>query len=499
MQKKCKKFGMGGLLLFLMLMVVGFSTICLSVTKVQAATAGFQTVNGKTYYYDSDGKKHTGWLVLNGKKYYFQKSTGEMVKGYMKDSEGHIYYFFRNNGSMATGWVTNSAGQKLYFNPNTGYLTTGWQKLANGKKRYFDKNTGAMATGWKEFTGGKKRYFYKSTGYMATGLVKTSNGKYRYFNPSTGVLTYGYVTTSKGTRYFYNGTGYMATGWVKSPSGIARYFKKTNGYMCVGTVKINGYICEFDKNGLLLSKTKPGITTTPTSERTIKNYLAGALQPVGQALYVWGGGWNSATLKGVNPTWKTWYNNQSSSYDYNNYRDLSESTRSKGLDCSGFVGWAAYQVMQTQSGIGDGYTVVSGDIGSHYKSMGWGRILTQANLSSSGYTLKPGDVGYNAGHTWIVIGQCVDKSLVIVHSTPQAGCQIAGTPTPDGKYPSRAIALAEKYMKKYPGYYKYDYHTSSGHYIKNGNYFRWNRTTLADPDGYLNMNAQQILEDLFKK
>ena len=63
------------------------------------------------------------------------------------------------------------------------------------------------------------------------------------------------------------------------------------------------------------------------------------------------------------------YNSQSSSYDYNNYRDLSTANRAKGFDCSGFVGWAAYQVMQSKSGVGSGYTVVSGEVGSYYKSM----------------------------------------------------------------------------------------------------------------------------------
>ena len=89
------------------------------------------------------------------------------------------------------------------------------------------------------------------------------------------------------------------------------------------------------------------------------------------------------------------------------------------------------------------------------------------------------------------------KSAVIVHSTPNAGVQISGTPTPSGSYSSQAITLAQKYMSRYAGYTKYDYHTSSGNYIRRGNYFRWNRSTLSDPDGYLNMTADQILADLF--
>ena len=30
-------------------------------------------------------------------------------------------------------------------------------------------------------------------------------------------------------------------------------------------------------------------------------------------------------------------------------------------------------------------------------------------------------------------------------------------------------------------------------------YLRWNSSTLSDPDGYLNMTADQILYDLFGK
>ena len=176
--------------------------------------------------------------------------------------------------------------------------------------------------------------------------------------------------------------------------------------------------------------------------------------------------------------------------------DLSESTEQKGLDCSGYVGWSVYQIMQRKSG-GVNYTTVSGSIGSLYSGRGMGKIVSQAQLASSGYKLYPGDIGYNGGHTWMVLGQCADKSAVIVHCTPNAGVQISGTPTPSGTYGSQAIALAQKYMSRYPGYTKYDYHTSSGNYIRRGNYLRWNRSTLSDPDGYLNKTANQILADLF--
>lgn len=300
----------------------------------------------------------------------------------------------------------------------------------------------------------------------------------------------GFQTIGNKTYYFNTNNGKMVTGW-KTISSSKYYFDKETGVMATGDVTIDGTKYHFSSTGVLSN------TTSSTGTKTIKNYLAGALMPVGQALYVWGGGWNDSTRKGLSPTMTEFYNSQSSSYNYNNYRDLSTANRAKGFDCSGFVGWTAYQVMQSKSGIGSGYTVVSGEIGSYYKSLGWGSILTQANLASDDWTVYPGDVGYDDGHTWIILGQCKDKSAVIVHSTPNAGVQIAGTPTPSGDYSSQAITLAKKYMSRYAGYTKYTYNTSSGNYIRRGNYLRWNRSTLSDPDGYLNMTADQILADLF--
>ena len=276
------------------------------------------------------------------------------------------------------------------------------------------------------------------------------------------------------------------------------YFDPSTGVMATGTKTIDGVQYTFSSSGVLQSSGSNPNTTTPSSSRTIKNFLANALKPVGQTLYVWGGGhnWSDATRKGVSSKWKQWYDNNSSSYNYRNYMDLSESTEQKGLDCSGYVGWSVYQIMQSKSG-GVNYTTVSGDIGSLYSGRGMGRIISQSTLSSSNWKLYPGDIGYNDGHTWMVLGQCADKSVVILHCTPNAGVQISGTPTPNGTYGSQAIKLAETYMAKYPGVSKYDYHESSGNYIRNGAYFRWNRSTLSDPDGYLKKTANQILADLF--
>ncbi|MDO5136157.1 MAG: N-acetylmuramoyl-L-alanine amidase family protein [Eubacteriales bacterium] len=496
----CKRSKIWGVLLLLLLVAAG--TLGFSrASSVQAApNKGFQTINGKTYYIDSNGKTRKGWLTLNGKKYYFNKRTGVQVKGWAKNSWGRKRYFDKKTGAMVTGWLKNSKGRKRYLSPRTGYMQTKWVTVG-GDKYYFYPKSGIAVRGFFKDTDKRYRYFYKDSCAMATGWVSTSSGVKRYFYSSEddsedGVMAVGFSQID-GNTYYFSGSGKMATGW-RTKNGKKYYFDPSSGVMYTGVQTVDGVQMDFGTDGAYIGQVDNDPTTAvSTGTRTIKNYLSGALLPVGEALYIWGGGWNDSTRKGVSPKWKTWYNSQDSSYDYNQYRDLSAANRAKGLDCSGFVGWAAYQVMQSQSGVGSGYTVVSGDIGSYYKKLGWGKVLNQTYLSRHDWTLQPGDIGYNSGHTWIVLGQCSDKSVVIVHSTPQAGCQISGTATPTGDPKSEAVVLAERYMSRYSGYTKYEYHPSCGNYIRNGNYLRWQSDVLSDPDGYGNMTADQILYDLF--
>ena len=541
MKKVCRKAGLLGILLGLMLFAAGFAVHTTTVDVQAATTTGFRTVNGKTYYYKS-GKKVKGWLTLGSNKYFLNTKTGVLLKGWQRSSKGSMryfdsrtgamykgfkkiggnYYYFKpstgytvsgfvktsstvvryfSSGSytMATGWMKNSKGEKWYFTPSTGIMYMGLKKIG-AYYYYFDGTTGAAKSGFLTAANGNVRYFRGKTYVMATGWLGSSSGKRYYFAKNTGVMYKGFKTVDGKTYYFNPKTGVVTTGWVKE-NGKTYYINPSTTTITTGTKLIDGKYYVFDSNGVMTGSYTDSSNsgpTAPTSARTLKNYLAGALQPVGRALYVWGGGWTDSTRKGVSPTWVSWYNSQTSSYNYNNYRDLTTANRIKGLDCSGFVGWASYQVMHTKSGEGGGYTVVSGDIGSYYQNtLKWGRIVNQNYLSQTKWKMQPGDIGYDSGHTWIVLGQCSDKSAVIVHSTPQAGCQIAGTCTPDGDYDSQAVALAKTYMSRYKGYTKYEYHPSCGNYIRRGNYLRWYSSTLSDPDGYKNKTAAQILADLY--
>lgn len=248
--------------------------------------------------------------------------------------------------------------------------------------------------------------------------------------------------------------------------------------------------------------------------RTIKNVLATAMQPVGETLYIWGGGWNeedtaageSSKHIGVCPEWKEFFDKQDSSYNFCDYaisKDGEAETPipeyiSLGLDCSGYRGWILSNIFHDKDTDGFGYVFPHANRVSNFVDSNWGIAIKPEDIQN----FKAGDIMDKSGHTYVVIGQCSDGSVVFTHSSPP-GVHICGTVTPDGNEQSEAVELAKKYMQKY--YKKYDEKFSQYGYMRNIDYLtkytqlRWNITDgdMKDPDGYTKMNAEQVLKDLF--
>ena len=242
-------------LMLVCLLLAGCAFFSHSATEVQAATAGFKTVGGKTYYIKSDGSKQKGWLTLGKYKYYFNKTTGVQVKGWLNVNGQKTYYFTSQKGAMVTGWLTDSRKRKRYFNPKTGKLTRGWMKNSKGKKYYFTSGEGIMATGWLKNSKGQKRYFHSTSGVMATGWLKnTSKNISYYFDPETGYMTTGGRRISGKKYYFSTSNGSMATG-LKTIDGKKYYFK-TDGSMAVSTtVTVSGVTYIISSTGVATVKT----------------------------------------------------------------------------------------------------------------------------------------------------------------------------------------------------------------------------------------------------
>ena len=104
-----------------------------------------------------------------------------------------------------------------------------------------------------------------------------------------------------------------------------------------------------------------------------------------------------------------------------------------------------------------------------------------------------------AGHVWIVIGQCSDGSVVVIHATPPY-IQLGGTVSSTGSINSEAIELANEYMKMYypVAYERYGVKVLDRSYLTGVNHFTWSSSILSDSEGYRRKKPAEILNDLFQ-
>lgn len=248
--------------------------------------------------------------------------------------------------------------------------------------------------------------------------------------------------------------------------------------------------------------------------KTIKNLLQTALEPVGSTLYVWGGGWfrnvdgsYGSNHIGIHKEWKEFYDSQDEHYKWDDWDFQTE----KGLDCSGYIGWIVYNVINTEDGE-KGFVCSSKKMAKSFSNKGFGKYIKCSNVKD----FKPGDImsGDGPRHVYICIGQCEDKSVIFLHSSYQ-GVHICGTAAPNGNFDSDAYKLAKKYMgkyysdfcKRYPSFKNrtqdkefYQQYIRDTSYLTQYNQMRWDVSEsgfMSDPDGYLSMTTEKILEDLF--
>ena len=281
---------------------------------------------------------------------------------------------------------------------------------------------------------------------------------------------------------------------------------------------------------------------------TLKNFLATAMEPVGTALYVYGGTWdwqdvnssNQAMTIGLSQSWIDFFQSQDANYTYKNSANPSESYYPHnawnqyyyaGIDCSAFVGWSVYNVMNTEdSTVADntGYVMsATKQAGVFASNEGWGTmdmgdVLMDETTGKpwvdedgdgrriyEGHEFKPGDIFSMNGHVWISLGTCKDGSIVFMHSTPNttngAGVQISAI-GPNKN--CEAYKLANQYMNKYFPQWSERYGdqvlclTFDSYTKVYGDYagkFSWNlkNGVISDPDGYADMTPAEILADLF--
>ncbi len=229
---------------------------------------------------------------------------------------------------------------------------------------------------------------------------------------------------------------------------------------------------------------------------TIKRFIKTALIPVGHTMYVYGGGWDEtdtaasveAKTIGESKQWVDFYNSQTSLYNYKDYLRLS----SLGLDCTGYIGWAIYNLLYTENAR-QGFVFKSGVLGEKLHTLGLGSI-TQASQVS---TRHCGDIFYSAkhSHAYICIGECPDKSVVLLHASPP-GVMVSGTKTPENKN-SLAISFAQEFMHSYfPDWLsRYPDVSRGAEYLYDYNRFRFYNVLVPDPDDFTLLDPEDVLRN----
>ena len=245
--------------------------------------------------------------------------------------------------------------------------------------------------------------------------------------------------------------------------------------------------------------TVPPTTIPPTTVPdtvSILDFLRIAAQPVGSTMYVWGGGWNEAdtgagieaVTLGVSPQWAAFAAQQGSGYDMNDTRYQIHD----GLDCSGYVGWAVYNVLETENGR-PGYVMSSTKMAKTYADMGLGTYIPAEEITD----WQAGDIMSMQGHVWIVVGQCDDGSVLFLHASPP-GVMFSGTKKADGSE-SQATALAEQLMRDYfPDWYAWFPESARPHsYLTASSAMRWSTDILSDYEGLREMTAEEVAAMIF--
>lgn len=241
-------------------------------------------------------------------------------------------------------------------------------------------------------------------------------------------------------------------------------------------------------------------TTMPQEPEqvSILDFLEIAAAPVGSTMYVWGGGWNEAdtgagieaVTLGLSERWAAFAKEQDSGYNYKDHRYQIHD----GLDCSGYVGWAVYNVMETENG-GKGYVSSSTGMAQALADRGLGEYISREDMDR----WLPGDIMSMKGHVWISLGMCGDGSVLLLHSSPP-GVIFCGTALADGS-DSQAVKLAQTIMSThYPDWYaRYPDCSRPASYLEKSSAMRWNTNVLADEEGIRQMSAEQVVNLLFSR
>ena len=243
---------------------------------VEPGTDSAPNPDGGWYYFDASGNAAADdWRTINGRRYYFD-SDGTMKYGWFTDNEDLYYLGDENQGWAATGWLC------LDYDPDNppedgdvSYVETAGSGTA--KWFYFQANGKAVRAvneTYRNRTINGNRYYFDENGVMLTGWVSVASDSDA--SDPTGISTFKYFgdandgSMSRGWKYLTdhpedsNDSGNIGTAtsseissyenvdgsWYYFDSnGTPKYLDATATNMSEATSQINGRRYFFDEYG----------------------------------------------------------------------------------------------------------------------------------------------------------------------------------------------------------------------------------------------------------
>ncbi|MCR4563231.1 MAG: M6 family metalloprotease domain-containing protein [Clostridiales bacterium] len=159
-----------------------------------------QDKDGKWYYAKSEGVFTTGWQTLKGRdgkthKYYF-RSTGEMITG-LRSVNGKKYYF-NSNGIMYSSRLISVNNKKYYLGKDGAAYSSRLISL-DGKKYYLGSDCVAYKSRLASLDG--KKYYFGSDCVMYKSRLASIDGKKYYFG-SDGAAYKSKLISVDGKKYY---------------------------------------------------------------------------------------------------------------------------------------------------------------------------------------------------------------------------------------------------------------------------------------------------------
>ena len=212
-----------------------------------AAHEGWDTIEGKTYYFDAGNKCHAlRWEhYVDSKMYYFDADCS-MWTGWLTWKKDATRSYFGADGAALSGWQT-VGGRRYYFDPANWCHGYRWEKRIGGKVYYFDADC-HMWTGWLTWKKDQTRSYFGADGAALSGW-QTVGGRRYYFDPKNWCHGYRWEHWMGGKLYYFDSDCHMWTSWLKwNADGTYSYFG-SDGAMYTGKQKISGYTYDFGTTG----------------------------------------------------------------------------------------------------------------------------------------------------------------------------------------------------------------------------------------------------------